>query len=62
MKIENLIKNITSKDIKLSHSTIKNIIKAHDVEAFKMLCEKSDFIFPFLKDRINADFVNLCRK
>lgn len=59
MKYENFIKDITSKDIKLSHSTIKNMIKSSDIKAFNLLCEKSDFIFPFLKERINADFVKL---
>ena len=59
MKPENFIKDITSKDIKLSHSTILNMIKDLDTEAFGLLCEKADFIFPFLKERINADFVKL---
>lgn len=59
MKPENFIKDITSKDIKLSHSTILNMIKDLDTEAFGLLCEKCDFIFPFLKERINADFVKL---
>jgi len=59
MKPENFIKDITSKDIKLSHSIIKNMIKTSDIKAFNLLCEKCDFIFPFLKERINADFVKL---
>jgi len=58
----NFIKNITSKDIKLSLSTIENMIKAKDIEAFKLLCEKSDFIFPFLKERISTDFIKLIKK
>ena len=58
----NFIKNITSKDIKLSHQTIENMIKAKDIEPFKLLCEKSDFIFPFLKERIAADFIKLIKK
>lgn len=59
MKNENFIKNITSKDLALSHNTIINMIKESDIEAFKLLCEKSDFIFSFLKERINSDFVKL---
>ena len=59
---ENFIKNITSKDIKLSHSIIENMIKASDIEAFRTLCEKSDFIFPFLKERISSDFVKLIKE
>jgi len=62
MKPENFIKDITSKDIKLSHSIIKNMIKTSDIKAFNLLCEKCDFIFPFLKERINADFVKLIKE
>ena len=62
MQNQNFIKNITSKDIKLSHSIIENMIKTCDIEAFKMLCEKSDFIFPFLKERISSDFVKLIKE
>lgn len=62
MQNENFIKNITSKDIKLSHSTIENMIKTKDIKSFSLLCEKSDFIFPFLKERIVADFVKLIKK
>ena len=59
MPSENLIKNITSKDINLANSTIKNIIKSANIEDFNLLCEKADFIFPFLKERIIRDFVKL---
>lgn len=62
MPLENFIKNITSKDINLSKNTIENMIKAKDTEAFRLLCEKSDFIFPFLKDRISSDFVKLIKE
>jgi len=61
MPYENFIKNITSKDIKLSHSTIENMIKTSDIEAFGLLCEKADFIFPFLKERITNDFIKLIK-
>ena len=59
MPSENLIKNITSKDINLSINTIKNMIKSANFEDFSFLCEKADFIFPFLKERIVRDFVKL---
>lgn len=62
MNYENFIKNITSKDIKLSHATIETMIKTKDLNAFKLLCEKSDFIFPFLKERISTDFIKLIKK
>lgn len=59
MSDKNFIKNITSKDIKLSQNTIKTLIKAANVEEFGELIEKADFIFPFLKERISRDFVKL---
>ncbi|MBR3605341.1 MAG: hypothetical protein IKL52_04865 [Candidatus Gastranaerophilales bacterium] len=59
MPSENLIKNITSKDINLSISTIKNMLKSANIEDFSLLCEKADFIFPFLKERIIRDFVKI---
>ncbi|MBQ8848185.1 MAG: hypothetical protein IJ003_04500 [Candidatus Gastranaerophilales bacterium] len=59
MSSENFIKNITSKDLKLSHKTIEALIKQKDSSLFSELCEKSEFIFPFLKERIIKDFVKL---
>ena len=56
------IKNITSKDINLSKKTILDLINSKDLSKFKLLTEKEDFIFPFLKDRITKDFVNLINK
>ena len=62
MPNENFIKNITSKDIKLSQNTILNMVKTVSVDNFRELCEKCDFIFPFLKERIINDFVKLINK
>lgn len=63
MQNENFIKNITSKDINLSINTIKNLINSENIEQFSELCQKADFIFPFLKERITNDFVKLvCRE
>lgn len=59
MSDKNFIKNITSKDIKLSQNTIKTLIKTANVEEYGELVEKADFIFPFLKERISRDFVKL---
>ena len=59
MPSENLIKNITSKDNSLSQKTTKNLIKTANIADFKLLCEKSDFIFPFLKEKIIKNFVKL---
>ena len=62
MSSENFIKNITSKDLNLSHKTIEALIKQKDSSLFSELCEKSEFIFPFLKERIIKDFVKLITK
>lgn len=62
MSEKNLIKNLTSKDIKLAQDTIKALIQGGDIEQFKELNKSSDFIFPFLKDRIINDFVTLVNK
>ena len=62
MPNDNFIKNITSKDINISKNTILNMINSASIECFKELCEKSDFIFPFLKERIVKDFVKLINK
>ena len=62
MSSNNLIKNITSKDLNLSLNTIKTLINTSNLEDFGELCEKSDFIFPFLKKRITDDFVKLINK
>jgi len=62
MPKNNFIKNITSKDINLSQNTILNMIKTSSLEDFKELCKNSDFIFPFLKERIIKDFVKLIDK
>lgn len=59
MSDKNFIKNITSKDIKLSQNTIKTLIKTANIEEFGELVQKADFIFPFLKERISRDFVKL---
>lgn len=59
---KNFIKNITSKDIKLSQNTVLNMIKTVSMDNFEELCKNCDFIFPFLKERIISDFVKLINK
>lgn len=61
MSENNFIKNITSKDLNLSKNTIKNLIYSVNIEQFSELCEKADFIFPFLKERIIKDFLNFVK-
>lgn len=62
MPLHNLLKNITSKDINLSKSTIKELIKSADLANFNELVKNSDFIFSFIKERIINDFVKLINK
>ena len=62
MPLPNLLKNITSKDKNISRNTIQKLIKSANFEDFKYLCENSDFIFSFLKERIINDFVKLVNK
>ena len=59
MPKENFIKNITSKDTKLSRSAIKTLIEGCETDNFKELNNKAEFIFPFVKERIIKDFVTL---
>ncbi|MBR2069024.1 MAG: hypothetical protein IJ877_04595 [Candidatus Gastranaerophilales bacterium] len=59
MPSNNFIKNITSKDVSISKNTILNMIKTASLDDFSELCQNSDFIFPFLKERITNDFVKL---
>lgn len=56
------IKKITSKDIQLSKNTINELIQTCNIEQFEELCQKADFIFPFLKERIANDFVKLIKE
>ncbi|MBR6298169.1 MAG: hypothetical protein IKR34_02875, partial [Candidatus Gastranaerophilales bacterium] len=56
------IKNITSKDINLSKKTISDLINSSNTDNFKLLVQRADFIFPFLKERISKDFVKLVNK
>ena len=62
MQNKDFIKQIVSKDLELSRKIIKEIIENKDINAFQELCEKSDFIFPFLKERIVKDFISFINK
>jgi len=62
MQNQDFIKQITSKDINLSKKIIKEIIDNKNIALFQELCEKSDFIFPFLKTRIIKDFISFINK
>ena len=62
MPLSNLLKNITSKDVELSKNTVKALIKSADLDDYNELIKNSDFIFPFIKERIIKDFVKLINK
>ena len=62
MPLPDLLKNITSKDKNISQNTIKMLVKTGDLSNYKYLCENSEFIFPFIKERIINDFVKLINK
>lgn len=62
MSSNNLIKNITSKDLNLSLETTKTLINSGNEEDFKELTSKAEFIFPFLRKKINDNFVKLINK
>ena len=49
MSSNNLIKNITSKDLNVSLQTIQTLINTENIEDFEKLCQNCDFIFPFIK-------------
>lgn len=58
----NFIKSITSKDFNQSQEAIKNLINSKNLTLYSELSEKSEFIFPFIKERIIKNFVNLINK
>ena len=59
MSSSNLLKNIISKDKNLSENTIKELIKTQNSAGFRELCEKSDFIFPYIREKIINNFVKI---
>jgi len=56
------LRNITSKDIELSRKTIYDLIQNKDIKNFETLSDNADFIFPFIKERIIKDFLNVVEK
>lgn len=62
MSSSNLLKNIISKDINIQKTTIQNLIKSANVEDFKELSKNSDFIFPFVREKIINSFIKLINK
>lgn len=50
--------DLISKDKNVSMAAAKNIIESKDLETFKILCEKSDFLFDFIKRKIIQNLTN----
>lgn len=46
------LNNLTSKDFNIQKKAATLIINSKDVKAFKILSEKSEFIFDFIKDKV----------
>jgi len=62
MPSENFIKNLTSKDMNLSQKALKQLLEDESLENYKELCSKSNFIFPFLREKIIQNFVKIINK
>ena len=56
------LKNITSKDNSVFSKTIKILAESNNIANFEILSNNSDFIFPFLKEKIIKNFVKLINK
>lgn len=56
-KYENT-KNLMSKDFNVANKEAKRILDTCDVETFLDLAENSEFIFDFIKTKINKNFLN----
>lgn len=56
--MEYLIKNLTQKNEDLALKSAKQILDESNFEAFEKLCEKSDFLFDFIKTNVCKRFYN----
>lgn len=50
---EQLVKDLTAKDESKAFSAAQNLINGKNIEAFKMLADKSEFLFDFVKNNVN---------
>lgn len=60
--MEYLIKNLTQKNEDLALKSAKQILDEGNFEAFEKLCEKSDFLFDFIKTNVCKRFYNAANK
>lgn len=50
---EQLVKDLTAKDEQKAFAAAKEIVETSNAEAFKLLADKSDFLFDFVKNNVN---------
>lgn len=55
-------KNLLSKDLKTAKTAARAIIEGRDTEAFQEICEKSEFIFDFIKERVTDNLLEAVTK
>ena len=60
--MEQLIKNLTQKNEELAMQSAREIINGANVEAFKKLSEKSDFLFDFVRENVCKRLFNAATK
>lgn len=59
METSNFVKNVISKDKNVFSNAILKLVKANDINDFQKMDEMSNFIFPFVKEKIINSFVKL---
>lgn len=50
--------NLMSKDFNVAKSAAREVVEKKDIEAFKEICDKSEFIFDFIKEKILKNLLN----
>lgn len=60
--MEKLVKNLIQKDENKALSSAANIINTKNVQAFELLCQKSDFLFDFVKNNVCKRIRNVVTK
>ena len=60
--MEQLVKNLTQKNEELAMQSAREIIDGANIAAFEKLCEKSDFLFDFVKNNVCKRFFNASNK
>ena len=53
-----ILNNLISKDFKLAKSSCEKLINDNILSAWEELTDKSEFIFDFIKDKINKNLIS----